>query len=158
MHEIFSSLPKPLCVVSRSASPLNTLQVVRINWNGHVSVLERQLVFFQFQLALGSVAVNYCAQVVVWVGDVRQAPGVAVDSFVKVQRNEESISLQLELISLSIFLHCTTFDHKFGVWFGATSPLHHFCLRLRAFFFLWLWICGWNEVAIFIFYLRYGFL
>jgi hypothetical protein len=71
MHEIFPGLSQALSVVCGRTSPLDALQMVGIDRQGHVCVLEGQLVLLQLQLALGSVAENDGPQVVVGVRDVR---------------------------------------------------------------------------------------
>ena len=81
MHEILSGLTESLSVVGGSTSSLDALEVVGVDGQSHVCVLEGQFILLQFQLALSSVTEYDGAQRMVGFGDVRQTPGIAVNSF-----------------------------------------------------------------------------
>ena len=83
MEEVLTSLSEAVGVVGGSSSPLNGLEMVGVKLDCGISILEGWLVSLELEVTLSPVTVDDGSKIVVRLGDLGQAPSVAVDcSFV----------------------------------------------------------------------------
>jgi hypothetical protein len=95
---------------------------------------------------LSSVAVDDGEELMVGLVDVSETPCVTVYCFFVLERKEESIALQLEVVSLTGLLDGTSLDYHFDIGFGAAGTLQHLSLRLWRRQFDWGSLLGGDEV------------
>ena len=130
MHKVFSCNSESLCIVCARTSSLDTFQVIWIMVQGHGGILVSSFILFKFDIALGSVAVDDCDQLMVGFVKMTEAPSVTIYCLFILKRKEKGIALQLKVVSLTALLDSTSFNYHLYIWFGATGTLHHLGLRL----------------------------